>query len=1491
MLFLAIGSIIAAVLGSPPSRLCSLDDACDSCTIRAPLRAKCSGEDGKFPFQFCNPRTKKIDVDSSSYLLCSDGAFRQQQCSSDGKTHFSTTTLDCIDPVTLTFHAQGTSGSGRVGDICSFNTDCLSGMYCAIGQCRCLSTYIAVDTDGTLCLWSSSTEPSCPLPSLPPPESAAALVVLPAPSAKNTVSIAACNPYASSTPPTEEVLLKLAHEHKCAVRGLGENSAPKDVSDLYDCIDNSKFWQEQGLDTNSHPVGVCCMNRAFTCQQPKQGESDDLGSVPRWWFNSVIGSCQQFLFDPSSPEVSPNNFETLDHCESYCKDTCPRGNPAYIPTRTDLGQFPQGGCASSQPCAEPFECIEVASQSLCCPSRKSICSEVGGRPKNALRSTPYDAGVRFDQLTGEQANYAVGISTRYYYNPIDGQCHPFTYNGFLGNFNNFNTQADCQLFCARLQCTYGSPLATGHGIPQRCQRDVDCPSTHTCSAEHAVCCPTPQTLCTEPLRVGDCKQSVRQFWYNAETRTCESFLYTGCQGNNNRFHTLNECQSYCKNINAEPKCPQGRAYVDYTSKFLQCGEGVGGNSCPANYECHFDGHVHGCCPSKAYTCSLRLDKGVTCGSGSSFRYYYNNHLKECQSFLFLGCDGNSNNFPTAEKCHNFCEIAVCPNGGSPLRSNSKIRTCSATDPCPAGYECSQVDGNGVTHRRCCPTKASICAKPPQMGMVPKCSSGNEQSRFYFNVALQTCSPYTSNGCDSSLNSFKSLTECEDFCLSAGCKSGDTIYKDPNTNRPFLCNTALLNNCPANYHCTLNSLTQEHVCCGSDSMGVCPAGEKAFIDPLTSTPRQCAMAAEGKCPAGYLCRFSKTNHKYYCCGSITGNLCPAGRALFRYAVTQLPLQCSISHGGGGCPPSYSCQSDVSGAFQGYCCSQHSICPRGVDFHVDDKSQMPTTCTGEGFGFCPQGYTCQQQPETVNYYCCVGKERDGVNDGCPPAQFAYVLDDKIKTCDPFNVDETTCPSEYTCQWSVTNQKYQCCGMRPIRQTKPNKIDDGCPRKQFALLDRKTNKARICTAGEENSCPIGFYCQFSAKRAQFQCCGQSGGCPSRRAAFIAIDGNAQECLPGPDMCADGYECVPSAYGKGKNICCSKEENECGINEKMMNGKCMVQVKIGGACHNDDECTGGSKCISHSCACASDQDVVNSECVTRTCGPNQIILEGKCVDRAALGEPCKNSLQCVSNLRCLSGHCDCGKGEKAEGNNCVKISEATSKPRPQSDGFCPSASDHAFFEKGTTRLRYCSEAADDCPQGFSCRHSDLVKENICCGQGDGNEEEKTEEKTKSGKPRGTSGSKAGHCPSGMTPYLLNGRPKSCSSSTCPYGFQCKFSSTKKNYYCCTKVFKKSSHLKKDGGCERGSALLYPATQEPVHCDLKTRGCPDGYLCLPHTKTKVMQCCSVHSNRDSLQSVDFEIECPAYMVRVIGQRHGRRTSYCSRSCPPGQKAVDGVCQ
>ena len=84
---------------------------------------------------------------------------------------------------------------------------------------------------------------------------------------------------------------------------------------------------------------------------------------------------------------------------------------------------------------------------------------------------------------------------------------------------------------------------SSRSLLQRCATNADCPSTHECQvldmnslqidlsirfqSDHAVCCPRPQAICSQPLRLGDCKQSVRRYWYNAVTRACEIFDYTG----------------------------------------------------------------------------------------------------------------------------------------------------------------------------------------------------------------------------------------------------------------------------------------------------------------------------------------------------------------------------------------------------------------------------------------------------------------------------------------------------------------------------------------------------------------------------------------------------------------------------------------------------------------------------------------------------------------------------------------------------------------------------------------------------------------------------------------------------------------------------------------------------------------------------------------------------------------------------------------------------
>ncbi|CAJ0558994.1 unnamed protein product, partial [Mesorhabditis spiculigera] len=115
-------------------------------------------------------------------------------------------------------------------------------------------------------------------------------------------------------------------------------------------------------------------------------------------------------------------------------------------------------------------------------------------------------------------------------------------------------------------------------------------------------------------------------------------------------------------------------------------------------------------------------------------------------------------------------------------------------------------------------------------------------------------------------------------------------------------------------------------------------------------------------------------------------------------------------------------------------------------------------------------------------------------------------------------------------------------------------------------------------------------------------------------------------------------------------------------------------------------------------------------------------------------------------------------------------------------------------------------------------------------------------------------------------------------------FSSAKHEYFCCSKNVKakRTFMRRKHDGCERGRALLFPNTQEPVSCEPAKKGRPVGYACLPNISNQMYQCCSIAMSKDNeMMFEEVEIECPSYMTRVEREVNGVIKTFCEK--PPAQ--------
>ncbi|KAK0424287.1 hypothetical protein QR680_008593 [Steinernema hermaphroditum] len=882
---------------------------------------------------------------------------------------------------------------GTVGRPCEVSTDCGTGNYCAGNKrCACLTTYVEIDS---YC-WRKINpgESGCT-------QNRQCEAVWPGAYCRS----GECR-CANNQPPfrTRDGLVCLNYGF-CPLNG---NNPKFRIENQARPLAHSPHQGPLSDDcTVNNPISFCCPSRAFACiQPPNEGYTPPGGgtTLNHWYHDPITGECRELKYQGYGGNA--NNFQTKDHCESYCKQTCNRGLPLYRDRTTGVKQEPVYCQGNDNGCNNPnYVCTTMGTLQQCCPTYLHICSRNGAIPTEVyntaggLPSEYFDVGIP----DGSGNTYP-----RFYYDSREGRCIQFSYLGQGGNFNNFLSQDHCEKFCSRILCSAGEPLKDSSG-----ERNMECsptgsgsntcPSTHSCESTSGsttfggVCCPRPQYVCKLPREQGNCGTYSNRWWFNAKTGNCEEFIYSGCQGNANNFETYKECQDYCRDARSEPQCIQGTALTDSNGNFIICGGATSvQTTCPANHYCYYDGTTYGCCPTQAYTCSLSYKSGATCGPAVT-RWYYDSTTRTCQTYSFNGCDGNSNNFATQQDCKDYCRVESCPDGGEVWKEpNGAARACTSNRQCPSTHYCTPVTTwTGTVYQTkslCCPSKNFVCSQPRDVGV--RCSS-TRISRWYFNADTKTCQTFEYNGCEGNRNNFATQKACQNYCLSEACPPGTVVAKEADTSRLVQCSNPggagrVSGGCPDGYTCYSSPLLDQNVCCGASTelQSLCPANSTPFISALSLQPMQCTPNVDGACPGNFFCWFSTTSsavNAFYCCRS------------------------PDSVDTGYCPPQLVPVPGEGGAQYRYC--------------------SPSAPINDAIQGCGANRHCQFSTNLERYICC-GLESDvRLPNVCPPQPANLVpveLAGNYRTCNPYARSGTpqACPDNSACLYTGNDNGFICC-----------------------------------------------------------------------------------------------------------------------------------------------------------------------------------------------------------------------------------------------------------------------------------------------------------------------------------------------------------------------------------------------------------------------------------------------------------------------------------
>ncbi|GAB1602605.1 papilin-like, partial, partial [Argonauta hians] len=539
---------------------------------------------------------------------------------------------------------------------------------------------------------------------------------------------------------------------------------------------------------NYHGCRTTTVATSGDCTSPKDPGTCSDHKI-KWFYDSATGSCQQFWYGGCGG--NGNRYDTKDDCHHKCSHRTP--SKAVIstqPSPVDVCRMPKetGPCRSNQPrwyfhyqtaSCQKFEYGGCQGNENNFESEKE-CMERCFVPNPIIQFTvpPNEKEISRDPKVVCHMEVAAGSCddnyVMWYYDSKEGQCNKFNYTGCYGNSNRYNTKESCESLCNREtvcnfpeaygQCSsqiirYRYDTNTADCIPFRysgCNGNANnFASVGACRRKCGVIPDTPTTtaatenpavICRLPQDSGICYAYSKQWFFNFDAGQCEEFAYGGCGGNANRFVDLQTCQKSCKAFitNPKPPMPTKKATDRCTPPMIMERCNVAGPSWFYNntmgtcqrtpegfclkYNNSFDSQesCNRVCDSKII-CQMPSEPGICLAYMPLF--YYNQESGACERFVYGGCGGNANRFPTIDSCK-----AVCKPGEKPQP----------------------------------PVPADICYLPKKSG---KCYAYSEQ--YYFNKEAGRCEMFVYGGCGGNANRFATYAECR-------LKCGDHFASKPRT---------------------------------------------------------------------------------------------------------------------------------------------------------------------------------------------------------------------------------------------------------------------------------------------------------------------------------------------------------------------------------------------------------------------------------------------------------------------------------------------------------------------------------------------------------------------------------------------------------------------------------------------------------------------------------------------------------------------------------------